>query len=728
MRRFVVLIFSLVFATLLCAGQVSVRGVELLEGDHVVQIRFVTSEAIPPIPEVIEKAGNRLELVSPDLAFQLNQPQYLFDSSLIKSVHLSDAGAEIVMHGKAQYRLFSNGDGLFIEFQKGTPAVAQAEKPVTESKPAASKGLGVTVKSSGDDSVQLLLNLPPEIGYEVIPVEQEPCRLAIDLKGVKAGALKENVDLFNVKKVRGGYNTPEVYRVVFDLAYFTPYRVKTVEDGLLVEFYQKGVAAEPVASVPATIHMKNEEMPVVEKPALAAVEPAEAPFFKEEAAMSMPVAQQEETVPAEQVVDQRMVGGNTIQQGEQAYNGAPADFVFKNADLINVLMNLTRIPDFEYNLVVDPGVSGRVSCQLIQVPWDQALDIFLKLNKLDKVVEGNVIRIGRVEELAKEAEQRRKMQEARETDIRLEVLIRPLSYAKAADVKKILDKQLSKRGEIQVDVRSNSLIISEVPDRVKIMDRLIGNLDVANQQVSIEARIVETAHSDYNGFGINWGIGGIMSPRYGNQTSLKFPNSVGLTSGFDNGYAINLPIAGNTAPNTALGLSFGNVAGTFNLDVALMAMEKKGRIHILSSPRTTTQNNMEAEIVNGKKIPIQTQQPNGTYTVTYVNAALELKVKPQITAEGTIITDIDIRNDYPNLGEEVDGRPTISTQSAKNTILIADGGTAVIGGLYKVTNVESKDSVPLISKIPLLGALFRNNSKSVNKQELLIFITPRIVK
>lgn len=730
MRHFILLIFCLAVTSFLGADQISVQGVELLEGDHVVQLRFVTSEAIPPIPNVTENDGNRLWLTSADLAFRLDPTRYEFDSPLVKAVSCSEKGAEIELSGKTQYRLFSNENGLFVEFPRESPEVAvqRETKPADAPLSKSSSGLNVQVKHSDLNSVQLLVGVDPETRYEIIPIEQEPYRLAIDLQGVRGGALKEEIGCFNVRKVRGGPNTPEKYRVVFDLSFLSSYRVNTVQDGLLIEFYE-GKAAESrelVAKTEPPVTEPVEQAKIQQVVQLAEPSAAEG-FFQEEAAQAQSAPQASEPFVRNENTSQQVFLKTTIAEGSKTYSGEPYDFVFKNMDLVNVLKIIAKLAGL--NLVVDPGVSGRVTSELVQVPWDQALDIFLKINKLGMVVEGNIFRVGKVDELAREAEELRKLQEARDQEGKLEVVIRPLSYAKAGDVAKILEKQLSKRGEIQIDDRSNSMIISEVPDRVRILDRLIDSLDVANQQVSIEARIIETNHTDANAFGINWGISGVMSPRYGNQTSLKFPNSVAVGSGFtDTDYAVNLPITGSTAPNTALGLAFGNVAGTFNLDAILQAMESKGRVRILSSPRTTTQNNMEAELVNGRKVPIQTQQPNGTYTVTYINAALELKVKPQITAEGTIITEVDIRNDAADFSREVDGRPVISTQSAKNTIMVKDGGTIVIGGLYRVESSDKADSVPLLGKIPLLGNLFRSRQKYTEKRELLIFITPRIVK
>ena len=274
-----------------------------------------------------------------------------------------------------------------------------------------------------------------------------------------------------------------------------------------------------------------------------------------------------------------------------------------------------------------------------------------------------------------------------------------------------------------------------------MLDKLIDTLDAANPQVSIEARIVEATSNFLNTFGIQWGYNLIANGSQGNQTDLIFPNSVQsagmlpsgtkpnqytapVTGATPSGYAINLPVADTTIyPFVRLG----NIANTFNLDVALSAMERKGKGRLISAPKATTQNNMEASITQGERIPIQTIQ-NNTVTTQYVNAALELKVTPQITARGSVIMEIDIKNDIANFDKQVLGIPTITTETAKTTVMVNDGGTIVIGGLYKISQTSSSDSVPLLGRIPLLGSLFRNSRKIGSQNELLIFITPRIIK
>jgi type IV pilus assembly protein PilQ len=380
-------------------------------------------------------------------------------------------------------------------------------------------------------------------------------------------------------------------------------------------------------------------------------------------------------------------------------------------------------------MVIDPDVTGRFTCELIQVPWDQALELILKVNGLDMVQEGNILRIGKVDKLAAEAKQRQALREARLDEGNLEVSTRTLSYARASELMPILKKQMSQRGELIVDERTNTLIISEVPEKIKIVDSLIDTLDAANPQVQIEARIVEATTSALDAFGIQWGYNAVADAAHGNQTNLIFPSSISSgtntnTAANPSGYAINVPAASSVISPR---ISLGNIAGTFNIDVALSALTRKGKGRLISSPRATTQNNMAAEITQGQKIPIQTNQ-NNTVTTQYINAALEMKVTPQITARGSVIMQIDIKNDVPNYDRQVQDIPTIVTETVKTTVMVNDGGTIVIGGLYKTAQATSSDGVPLLSRIPLLGSLFRNNKKTGDQRELIIFITPRIIK
>jgi len=371
------------------------------------------------------------------------------------------------------------------------------------------------------------------------------------------------------------------------------------------------------------------------------------------------------------------------------------------------------------------------------VPWDQALDIVLRFNKMGKTIEGNVLRIAPISVLTREDEDQRRLKESKELAGPLHVKTVTLSYSKARDVAGLLRSRISTRGELVIDERTNTIIISEVRDRMDLLTTLIDVLDTPTPQVSIEARIVEATSTFVRNLGIQWGYRGIADPFYGNQTAIQFPNKAFadgalipqgiVTKGIGGplgGYAVNLPAP---AFNTAVGFSFANVLDTFRLDVALSALETSGNGRIISSPKVTTQNNQAAEIVQGRQIPVQTVA-NFTVTTRYVNAALELKATPQITAEGTVIMFIEIQNNAADFANLVNGIPPITTQSAKTTVMIPDGGTTVIGGIYRTEDSVTRERVPVLHSIPLLGHLFRNFARTKQNRELLIFITPRIIK
>jgi type IV pilus secretin PilQ/predicted competence protein len=425
----------------------------------------------------------------------------------------------------------------------------------------------------------------------------------------------------------------------------------------------------------------------------------------------------------------------TIMAPEEKYTGEIISMKFKDADLRDVVLYLGEFANL--NVIFDPDVRGIVTCDLDSIPWDQALDMILRNNKMGKTIEGNVLRIAPVNVLTREEDEQRQIRESKELAGPLQTKTVPLSYSKASDVLKLLSTKKSRRGEIIIDERTNTLIISDVKEKLDLIERLIAVVDTPTPQVSIEARIVEATASFVRNLGIQWGARGIADPFYGNPTSVQFPNKVlvdgaliptgTVTKGIGGplgGYAVNLP-----APsfNTALGFSFANVLDTFRLDLALTALENSGNGKIISCPKVTTQNNQEAEIVQGRQIPVQTVA-NFTVSTRYVNAALELKATPQITAEGTIIMNLDIKNNAADFGNLVNGIPPITTQSAKTTVMVPDGGTTVIGGIYRMEDSITRNDVPFLNKIPILGNLFRSLARTKQNRELLIFITPRIMK
>jgi type IV pilus assembly protein PilQ len=282
------------------------------------------------------------------------------------------------------------------------------------------------------------------------------------------------------------------------------------------------------------------------------------------------------------------------------------------------------------------------------------------------------------------------------------------------------------------------LIIQDLPDRLAMVVSLINTLDLPQPQVEVEARIVQTSRDFARAIGIQWGFNGRANSTIGNTTGLAFPNN-GAIGGRLGNQTANDPRGGNEpastivnlpttqAANSAIGLALGAINGAFNLDVALTALENSGKGRILSSPRLTTQNNQEAVVRQGVQIPVQTQA-NNTVSTTFVNADLSLTVKPQITMANTVIMDINLVNASPDFSRAVNGTPPINSQSAKTTVQINDGATTVIGGIFVTTEETSNDRTPVLNRVPILKWLFQRNSLTDSSRELLIFLTPRILR
>ncbi len=417
------------------------------------------------------------------------------------------------------------------------------------------------------------------------------------------------------------------------------------------------------------------------------------------------------------------------------FTGHPISLDFQGADLRAVLRTFAEISGL--NIVIDPTITGSVDVALRDVPWDQALDIILRANKLGYAVDGTIVRIAPNAVLKAEEDEKKALLDATSDATQLGTLQRQLSYAKGDEVALLLKNAnvLTKRGQANVDPRTNTLIVRDIPSQFAEITTLIDGIDRAQPQVEIEARIVQTTKSYARALGVQWGFGGRVDPSLGNTTNLAFPNNgslggrAGGTQGPASGATTGLPTAVNLAApgaTSAVGLALGSVNGAFNLDVALTALENSGHGRLLSTPRVTTQNNVNAEITQGVKIPVQTTA-NQTTTTAYIDAALTLKVTPQITAAGTVIMQIAVDNGSAN-PPEANGSRSINTQRASTTVLVGDGQTTVIGGIYSSTSAVTADSTPGLGQIPLLKWLFKRDTVSDQNTELLIFITPRIIK
>jgi type IV pilus assembly protein PilQ len=472
--------------------------------------------------------------------------------------------------------------------------------------------------------------------------------------------------------------------------------------------------------------------PAVSEPAPspAASAPAVAPTREPPAAVAptpyRPVAEQQASTPAP----------------SGRYSGEPISVNLKDVDLRDFFRLIHEISGL--NVVVDPSVKGNLTIVLDDVPWDQALDIVLHNNSLEKQLDGNVLRIATKETIKKEAEQSRDLAKAQAEAADVVTTTRVLSYAKADDMVATLKKFLSSRGDVLADSRSNTLIIRDIPSVLPVLDNLIRQLDRKSQQVEIEARVVAANRNFAREIGTQFGIAASFdaassitggdanvgtSPIVRNFGPGQLPPPpVVVGSGGSTQTSGSIPLNTNLnvqAPTS--GISYAFSAKNFALDFIITASEDRGVAKLLSKPKVITQNNQKAIVKQGTKIPVQTIV-NNTISVQFVDAVLQLTVTPQITADGTVFMDVQVQNDQIDQAiPRVNGIPAIDTQAAETRVLINDGGTVVIGGIIVSNQSTDIQQVPLFGSLPVIGNLFKHTTVQSKAQELLFFLTPRIL-
>jgi type IV pilus assembly protein PilQ len=595
-----------------------------------------------------------------------------------------------------------------------------------------------------------------------------PDRLVLDFAGSHLKTPEKQIasNLDPVREVRLAQFTPEVARVVIDLRQPAKYNINASGNSVTVAFVPSAAAsgaahgttksappAEPSNLTTVKAVAKSEPKPAETSAIRPATIPAPAAAlpvaYTQPAALATPApiiepapAQPEPTPAASSnEASKPLVNGQAPTPAPSGkYSGEPISVNLKDVDLRDFFRLIHEISGL--NVVVDPAVKGTLTIVLDDVPWDQALDIVLKNNDLDKQLDGNVLRVATKETLKKEAEQSRDLAKAQAEAADVVTTTRVLSYAKASDIVLTLKKFLSSRGDVLADSRSNTVIIRDIPSVLPVLDNLIRQLDRKSQQVEIEARVVAAnrtfsreigtqlafAAASNNGRNIWSGTGGVgTSPVIRNFPPLPAPPVVVGTGGpsTTNGA---LPLNTNLgvgAPTSGISYSFS--AANFALDFIITAAEDRGVGKLLSKPKVITQNNQKATVKQGTKIPVQTIV-NNTVSVQFVDAVLQLEVTPQITAEGTVFMDVTVTNDQIDQAiPRVQGIPAIDTQAAETKVLINDGGTVVIGGIIVTNQQTDVKQVPLFGSLPAVGNLFKHTTVSSSAQELLFFLTPRIM-
>ncbi|MDM7994819.1 MAG: type IV pilus secretin PilQ [Acidobacteriota bacterium] len=446
-----------------------------------------------------------------------------------------------------------------------------------------------------------------------------------------------------------------------------------------------------------------------------------------------------------------------VQAASTRYTGQPLTL-----DLIDMpLVDFFRLMAEEggINIVVDPDVKGTISIKGEKIPWDQVFDMALATRSLDKQIEGNLVRITRKATLQEEARQREALKKANLLAADLETRIKRLNYAKAEALLKAITDQKTVRGSIVLDERTNSLILTDIPSALDRLAKLIETLDIPQPQVEIEARIVSATRDFARAIGIQFGFvdgnlqrvtvggpntfgtiggtrpsatptstfaaGNLATGRGASKGEATTSGAISTGATQDQGnYNVNLPAAKAFG---GLGISVGNIFDTFLLDAAITAGESKGLAKLISQPKVTAQNNSSATITQGVRFPVPVVA-NNTVTVQFYNAALTLVVTPQITYEGNIVLDLKVENNTADWANNVEGVPSIRTSESNTRVLVSDGGTTVIGGILVDSESNSEDKVPGLGSLPVVGNLFRRTSVTRSTQEVLFFVTPRIIK
>lgn len=398
----------------------------------------------------------------------------------------------------------------------------------------------------------------------------------------------------------------------------------------------------------------------------------------------------------------------------EKYTGEKIALDFYETDIKNVFRILREVSG--KNFAIDKDVAGKVTLTLDKpVPWDQILDLVLKMNQLDKVFEGDIIRIATAETLKKEEKQHNELLKAKEEKKALEPLVTeyiPVNYSDAEkDIKPRIEDILTERGSVGADQRTNIIIMTDIAEKIKKAREIVNNLDKVTTQVIIEARIVEASTSFSREIGIQWNAD-TGTHAFGNR--FRYSGDV----------AMNAPL---TSSAMSIGFNFMKIAGTpFLLDATLMAMESQGKGKIISAPKIVTLDNKTATIKQGLRYPYLKLDESGNTTLEFEDIDLVLEVKPHVTPDDRISMNIKIEK--KDLGVEYTAGRSFTTKSAETELLVDNGNTVVIGGIIKTTKNSTDTGVPVLSKIPFIGWFFKSTNKEATKEELLIFITPEIVR
>lgn len=673
----------------------------------------------------------------------------------------SMARVTVTLEHEASYRLVPDGTTLRLFLAPRQGATAAAAGAAEASSPASKPASGVNAVSdvrfervpprvsgcapNGCDRVLVdLERIPP---YSLVTGATGRLRMELRATGLPAKLARTlDVSAYHgaLRSITASYDPAAGATVLeLDRSNDAPGTISTEGASLVWSFPvpSANLPAPPVAQ----IHLDGETPPANDR---SAVVRHVVTVAREQAPLAVPRI--ETSIHDDDPVVEAVGGGaagftsageNVLAQ--QRYSGRRIDIDLKDADIHNVLRLLADTG--HVNIVTADDVGGTITIRMHNVPWDQVLDVVLQAKGLGMVRQGNLIRVAPLSQLQKERELRIAAQKQEFELTPLETRLIPVSYARADELQPRARELLSPRGSLAVDERTNVLIARDIASNLNYVEELIRSLDTPTAEVLVEARIVEGTSSYTRDIGIQWGGDVTFTPATGNPTGISFPNSITAAGGAsDNNtptaglspfattvanpnFAVNLPAAVGTGAGGALGLAFGSIDNTLNLNLRLSAAESSGLVRIVSAPRVLVLDNREARINQGTLIPYSQVSALGVQT-TFQEAKLQLLVKPHVTADGSVAMHVKVTNDVPDFNQTAaNGAPTILKREAETDLLIMDGHTAVIGGIYTRNTGRNLNQVPFFGDIPIIGVLFQHRQANDSRDELVVFITPHIV-
>ncbi|MBS0149783.1 MAG: type IV pilus secretin PilQ [Nitrospira sp.] len=562
-------------------------------------------------------------------------------------------------------------------------------------------------------------------------------RLIIDIPAVSSTLRRSVVqaDHYLLKKIRVGHHADKV-RLVFDVPERPMYSVTRDENRVFITLKPSEGRANAIAA--RSLEKKGSSV-VVLKGRRGLSEPSDR-LVKRTARIISPTHTQFKIqrvqMGGEAVSPEKDERSDDLVVGQTRYVGRRISLDFQQADITNILRLIAEVSGF--NIVVGEGVKSKVTMKLVSVPWDQALEMLLKMNGLGMIRQGSIVWIDSLASIAKQQDEEAR---AKDSKTKAEELVDRVFYIRnlqAQELMTSLRQNLSPRGLMQFNAGSNALIVRDTETKLGIIRQLVEGLDLEVPQVQIEARIVQADTVYARGLGIQWGF------QAGNRTPTDFFALSNLTGPFsqiagtgsstiDRNFLVNLPAqVGGLPAVPSIGWTFGKLGGDFALDMRLSAGELLGLSKVIAAPKITTLDKREAKISQGESIPFQTTSLQGTQT-TFVDANLELNVTPQITSRDPkeeskrILMRVRATRNAVGARSNPAG-PSIDRREATTQVIVRDGETMVIGGVFVDTQGNNVQGVPFLSRMPVLGWLFKNKSETVSKQELLIFLTPSIIK